>query len=242
MKRNAILLTGTINPKVFFQEKTSVYLIDEAVRLKQYEERINQYILKTDFDDIIFIENSGYPFDFESYQKIAKKKSKRFEFISMKPNMDKVRELGKSYGEAELIDYAMKNSQLIKEHDIVYKITGRIFIRNWRKILRTKYNGKNEFISINKADWCKTDFFKVYKNDYLQCIYGIGQKCNEKEGIDLEKAYYHQLKKSKIEVTSFKVYPRLEGIFGTTGQRYDKPIWKIIIFNLLIKFKYFNVK
>ncbi len=219
-----------------------MYVIDEKVRLKQYEERISQYILNTDFNDIIFIENSGYPFDFETYQKMAKEKSKRFEFISMKPNVDKVKELGKSYGEAELIDYAMKNSQLIKEHHVIYKITGRIFIKNWKKILRTKENGKNEFISINKAQWCKTDFFKVNKEDYLKCLYGVGERCNEKKGIDLEKVYYHQLKKADIEISSFKEYPKLEGIFGTTGQKYNKPVWKMIIFNLLIKFDYFKVK
>ncbi len=242
MERNVLLLTGTINPKVFFKDGKSVYLMDEKLRLKQYEEMIYQYIMYTKFDDIIFVENSGYRFDYERYEKIATQHTKRFEFISMRPNVDKIVKLGKSYGEAELIDYAMKNSKLIKEHDVIYKITGRVFLKNWKRILHTKDNGKNEFISINKVHWCKTDFFKVNKNDYFKYIYGIGEKCNENKGIDLEKVYYNELKNTAIEIESFKVYPRLEGMYGTTGQKYNKPIWKIIIFNILIKFKFFNIK
>ena len=53
---NKLLMTGTINPSVY--NNTGVVITDVSQRLYQYEHTIERYIKFSDFDCIIFAENS----------------------------------------------------------------------------------------------------------------------------------------------------------------------------------------
>lgn len=68
-------MTGTIKPLV------PIKYCDSRARLKEYCDNITKYISNSNFDVIIFAENSGYDFNYLEYEKLAKSYGKIFEFI-----------------------------------------------------------------------------------------------------------------------------------------------------------------
>ncbi len=62
-----------------------------------------------------------------------------------------IKERGKSVGDAEAINYALKNSHLLKNEDTIYKVTGRIFLTNSYDIVKTKNEVRNEFFVIKNT-------------------------------------------------------------------------------------------
>ena len=69
---NILLMTGTIKPLV------NVKHCNPEKRLKEYVDNITRYICSSNFDVIIFAENSGYSFDYKKYEEMAKSKGKVF--------------------------------------------------------------------------------------------------------------------------------------------------------------------
>ena len=238
MNKN-ILLTGTINPTIF--NNTNVKLINKDERLRQYEDSITKYIKYSVFNKIVFIENSGYPFDERKFKEIAKKYGKLFEFLQISTDVNKTIDLGKSYGEAILIKEGIERSRLLENEDIIYKVTGRIFLKNSKKLWNNSENKKNQFIVFNKSKWCNTMFFKVNKEDFNNVLKNAYLYCNEKQGKDIESVYYDLLSKSNIKVDTFSKYPDLTGVVGTTGEKYDRSKIKMFIKNILIKIGFYTL-
>lgn len=85
-----LLLTGTIDSRPFDGDG-----IDLKYRLESYENSIKRYICDTKFNPIVFIENSGYDFEYEKYEKLAQEYGKQFEFINGTVCNKEVKEHGK---------------------------------------------------------------------------------------------------------------------------------------------------
>ena len=101
------------------------YLQDPETRKSQYLEAIDFYLRETAYD-IVFCENTGANLfdEIESQEKYG-----RLEYLTFYGN-DYDKSLGKGYGEARIIEYAIRNSQRLKSADFVIKITGRVKILN----------------------------------------------------------------------------------------------------------------
>ncbi len=250
MNNNTLLLTGTIDPNVFNKNgnlnKINVYLTDENTRRQQYCSSIEKYIKDSVFCNIVFIENSGSHFNAEQFYQLATAHDKNFEYISHVLEDEQIFEMqlrGKSYGEAELIDFAIRNSELINEVDFVYKVTGRVFLKNSKRILKSKNRKSNEFIVKNSIGWANTEFFKISKVDYFMHLERGLNLMDDYNNKNIERVWYQLMKKSEICVDSFSVFPRLQGIIGSTNNKtYDKTILKYFICDLLCKMKFFRLK
>ena len=145
-----LLLTGTIDPSKF--NNTMTTLTDVQVRLNQYETAIDWWMRKSNFQNIIFIENSGFHFDVLKFTQIADRHQKKFEYIQGTPYVEETIAHGKSYGEIKLITEAIEKSKLIKTENSFYKCTGRLIIKNVNRILKTEYESDTvlpEFRLIN---------------------------------------------------------------------------------------------
>lgn len=245
---NTLLLTGTIDPNVFnldTQKPINVYLTDAGERLNQYNTSIERYIRESVFDRIIFVENSGAIFNSKKYELLAEKYGKRFEYLLRVLNGDqisKMQQKGKSYGEADLIDFAFRNSSLISEAREVYKVTGRAFLTNSQKILGTS---PNQFITKNKIRWINTEFFKISKKDYFTFLAEGICLMNDYESQNIERVWYKLIKESGggMQITAFKVFPRLHGVIGSAiSKNYDKSKIEYFVGDLLCKIGYFNMK
>jgi hypothetical protein len=249
-ERNLILLTGTIDPTYFndesVDEKINVVLIDPKERLAQYENVISRMIQESAYSDIVFIENTNHYFNSDKYMEMAAKAGKSFECIRhilSREDRLKLRQLGKSYGEAALIDYAIKNSDLIARVDEIYKITGRVFLKNSAQVVKGKKSCPNQIVSKNKMGWCNTEFFKVNKADYLTHLSMAMEFVNDHSEESIERIYYRLAKKSGMRVKSFPTYPLLSGrVASTVSLTYDQTGWILWAYRILNFLGYFNLK
>ncbi len=136
---NVLLLTATITPP---SGAPLLARTDPKDRLQDYEKGLKFYLqlIGKGIDAIVFAENSNS--DISTLQNIVNESGlqEAVEFIVF-DGLDYPLGNGRAYGEFKLIDYAMKHSQTISNHQdnlLVWKITGRYIIRNIAKIIARK--------------------------------------------------------------------------------------------------------
>jgi len=95
------------------------------------KESLRKWLDFTDLN-IVLADNSGYDMSFLS--DIQNEFSDRLEILSWQDN-DYDRNLGKGYGELEIMKYFIKNSKKIIGQTHFIKVTGRYFIKNINSIL-----------------------------------------------------------------------------------------------------------
>lgn len=229
MKDAIILLTGTISPV----GGVNVKLKDPQIRLRQYSSAIIYFIEKSEFKDIVFVENSGYEFDAYPFEYLAMIYGKRFEFLRrVNPQTENLSYRGKSFGEADLIDFAMKNSKLILDHDTIYKITGRCTLLNDASILRYT-SSDNEFMLSKRRKWLHTYFFKIKKEDYFNLFAPLLDEMDDSTQHNIERLWYKVIQDNRVKHTSFYRTPRVHGIYGNSnGRTYDKGKLEYLILDL----------
>lgn len=239
-KVSKLLMTGTIDTSTF--NNTGVVVTNTLDRLNQYEKAIETYIRYSDFEYIVFSDNSGYKFDYEKFKNMAQDYNKEFEFISLPGYYNETLNYGKSYGESRLITDTINKSTLINDKDVIFKVTGRVYVKNINKLIKKMRKYDNVFISYNKSKYVLTSFFKVKVSDYNRILSDAYNDCNDNIDMNLESVYYKRLLKIKSRVKCFKYYPDLDGIIGGFGFKYNKPKWNLFIRNILIKLGFFSIR
>lgn len=232
-----LLLTGTIDSRSFDGEG-----IDLEKRIKSYESSIEKYICETDFNPIVFIENSGYTFNSKKFIELAENNGKKFEFINGTICKDEVKKHGKGYGDSFFVYEGLTKSKLLSNVDFFYKITGRIFLTNSNKIIKSCFNYRNEFISYDGMGWVITYLFKANKSDYLKVMKNVFLQCDDKNRRDMEICFWLRLYQSTLDIGSFRTYPIIEGNMGVTNKPYTKNKVDNTIRNIAIKLGVFTMK
>ena len=168
----SIILTTTIH----VQSKCVLYQIDKVERLNSYLKPIRQWLKNTNFN-IILVENTGYKYE-ELSEELNTYKD-RFEIITFnEPDVPEAEYLidNLSKGDSEIfsIQYAYKNSQLIKNTNpqFIIKITGRYYIPELENYL-LKYDLNNyDAITQNNKDRCElvgthiNNFNVIFSKEY----------------------------------------------------------------------------
>lgn len=237
---NTILLTGTIDTSKFNNSMTT--LSDLQTRLSHYDSAIKKWIKKTDFQKIIFIENSGYKFDDKPYVELAKKYGKQFEYILATAYVDETIKYGKSYGEIKIMNEAVEKSKLLKDEDSFYKCTGRLFIKNANSILKEKHNKKSVFQGVPSDKWVFTWFFEVEKDFYLSVLSDAYKEVNDYKDIYMENIYYKRLIKNRDKIETFNQYPNVFGISAGNNNKFHTNFVSQFLKNRKIKNGFFGVK
>ena len=154
--KHIILLTSCVNPNGM----PFTALSDINVRKQQYLDALRFYVNTTPLP-IVYVDNSNV--DIKEYNVISNIVDDRLELLSFDGNHDK--EHGKGYGELEIIDYAIKHSNIINSNKNVsiIKITGRLVIVNIMTII-------NQLKAKNKSRMSATtyDFNTYFKTNIIQ--------------------------------------------------------------------------
>lgn len=234
------LLTGTIDSSVYNNTGNKITNIVE--RLAQYESAIERYITSSAFTHICFAENSGYPFNEDYFQSLAKENGKVFEFVRCPIHKSETIQHGKSYGEAAIIQDALSISKLLVQAETIYKMTGRIFLRNSKDIVSTSHKHRNEFIVYMNKKWCFTNIFKFNRIDYLRCWAKAKESCDEKSGNDIERVFYRILQDNpELDVGSFHVWPNFEGVQGATLELYSGGGQELLLRSIMCRIGFFKM-
>lgn len=231
---NTLLVTGTIKPLV------KINYCNPEVRCAEYMRNLERYIRDTMFDKIIFAENSGYPVDVSMLYKIAAAGGKEFIMLDVSQNPDCNT---MSTGEARIIQQTLAACPFLHDDDYVWKVSGRIYIRNANKILsKTRPNSPNIFLYAPKFDSLQTWFCRVKVGDLKQrlltdeAINKMRESCIEYAWMDIWKNH-----KKEMPVMRFPIYPDAEGI-NSSGQPYTLSKHKFLVKNFLLKLGYFTPK
>lgn len=234
-----LLLTGTIDPSRF--NNTMTTLTNVKVRLNQYESALEWWITKSDFQNIVFIENSGYKFNFDKYIQLAEQNKKKFEYILGTPYFKETVAHGKSYGEILLINEAVEKSELLKTADSFYKCTGRLIIKNINKILKTQYRSRTVFSGIPSDNWAFTWFFSVEIDFYKKYLSDAYKYVDDQNGVYMEHIYYEKLSRHRDLIDTFKTYPNVDGVSAGTNSQYHSGQLRLFYKNLQIKSGFFGI-
>ena len=178
-----ILLTATIDPKGIVLLKRS----NPIVRENDYIESIKKWMGIQQFP-IVFCENSGYKID--KIKNDIKNSEKKFEILQFKGNSFP-RELGKGYGEAMIIDYAIKHSKLIKNSDYIIKVTGRYFIKNIEKMVSTLSRDNDVYVMADlkkNLTWADSSVFAFKPSFFIEYLSKFHNLLNDSKGFYFEHA------------------------------------------------------
>ena len=195
-------------------------LQDKNIREEQYRKSINFYLKKTK-QKIVFCENSGTDISSDYKQYIEEG---RIEFLTFDGNnYDK--SLGKGYGEAKIILYAINNSKFINGVDDCYivKITGRLQIDNIHDVISNKFLFLKNIIMCDFAD--NTRIYSMIFISPLKWIREINnylEEFNDSKGIFMEHVLYKMLIQTHFIIVPFIKSPVINGVNGSFGLKYEQ--------------------
>ncbi len=126
MLEPVLILTATINPQGMRYTMRS----DPDQRRQDYRSAFERW-LSSDFEKIVFCENSGG--DLNDFQNLADRSGKQVDFISFEQEKFDERH-GKGYGECLLIERALQ-SNLIDPEGLVCKVTGRLYLLSQARLV-----------------------------------------------------------------------------------------------------------
>lgn len=240
-----LLLTGCINPSGMVH----THLIDHEVRKRQYVEAIEWYLVNTSLP-IVFVENSLNDISAEFTSFID---SGRLEVLTFDGN-NYNRDLGKGYGEALIIDYGLKHSNLISKYDdtSIIKITGRYICKNINDLLEMHNNKTTIYANISKdinngSNIAISSIFispLLFLQDYFL---PSRDSLNDSIGYVFENLLYDSItrwKKDKLRFREFWVLPCITGMSGTFAVTIDTPTYTMKIKHKLmyILHRFFNYR
>lgn len=235
-----ILLSATVNAN----DDGLTKILNPEIRLKQYIKAVHFYLNNTSVK-IILVENSN--FDFKTILDYAHWRN-RLEILFFYGN-DYELERGKGFGEMNIIEFALNNSQIIQDIDncFIFKITGRLILTNVGDFFKQadSLTYPNDYIisdlrqNLSFADsrlfGATINFFKNYLLKYKIVI-------NDSEGIYFEHALAKSILKAISENYIYEPmynYPNFIGLSATNGLNYRKKILMRFLKNKMRNFKYY---
>lgn len=233
-----LLVTGCIKVD---KSMPYVTITSQNDRLEAYCETIRWAIEDTFFDKVVFCENSEFSFDYSTYEELAKKNNKYFEYLTFKGDTITSSKKGKGYGEGEIVLFALNNSELLKDEKSFCKITGRLKVSNVNKLIKS--NSKNYFMNKRLLNEVDTRFYCIQKDIFLKFLKNSHVNVDDFNNYYLEHAYYDSLVKENVKYRTFYERPLFVGIAGSTGRVYaDKKNKSEFITTFLFKTNIFNNK
>jgi len=229
----ALLLTGTILPFVAVKHN------DPRIRLIEYTETIENYLRNSDFDSIVFAENSGYPFSAESdeFSALAKALGKQFEYLYL--DHDQTQYCNMSVSEALLMKKALQYSKLLQSADYIWKCTGRVYVKNSNRI--TRDTTESCFLYSRQYNSIQTWFFGVRRDDFLRLLSPEVIKDMSNDCIEYAWMRYYSSHRDTLRFGRFARYPDAQGI-NSIGKPYSSSLFKKFCRNLLLLLGKFDVK
>lgn len=220
-------------------------LRDEEERLRQYKECVQFFLETRAFSGVVFCENSNYGTGkLSCLTEIARINNVELELLSFQGNEEEICIHGKGYGEGEIMEYVFYHSRLINAENYFVKITGRLKVDNVKSIVNHMKHQKTYFNIPNRnmRDLYDTRMYGMPIGQFEDNFLHSYSQVMDEEGIYLEMVYTKILQDKGIKVSNFPRYPRIVGISGSGGARYEYTEWKCKIKDVLSQVNFYKVK
>lgn len=232
-----LVMTGCISPS---EKVIELCVKDKDYREQQYINAILFYIENTTIKNIVFCDNSVQPVN-EMLCRKAREKRKNFEWLSFQGNYEKTEQLGKGYGEGEILEYVLNNSELIYKCKYMAKITGRLRLLNIDTVLRFLFASEYHFSSYfdeGKHLFIDTRFFVAETDRFRDKFLDAYKNVNDRKGIFYEYAIANRIQERGIAFRDFPLALNIVGDSGSSGYSY-RWTWKMLIKKSIPLFYYY---
>lgn len=236
------IITGTIKPSA---QMGQLVIRDEKERLKQYQEGLKSLLDLGTFSKLVFCENSNYGTEeFQFLTETAKEKGIELELLSFQGDTENICIHGKGYGEGEIIEYVFSNSRLILGETYFVKITGRLKVDNGRELVNQLLENRTYFNIPNRTikNFYDTRIYGMPVQQFKELFLHAYHQVMDREGTFLEMVYTGILQDNDIKVYNFPRYPRIKGVSGSEGIKYDYTEWKCRIRDMLSLLNVYTIK
>ncbi len=228
MKKKSVILlmTATITPP---KNCPDLARTDPEIRMNDYTNALKFYLdIPSQYcNKIIFAENSDTNLEPLYSSLECNHQEKQIEFISFHRGNSFPPKYGKGYGEMLLIDYAMDNSKMISDQDIVWKATGRLILNNLTKIIKTSTQNydvycdlHNDYKFLGLNHFFDPRFYSFTKKGYDTLF---RPHTNNLRGAHIEHYFYkillENINDNKI-IPRFKKVPMIRGVVGSCNTNY----------------------
>ena len=240
---NTLLLTWTFKP--YSEVKNTWYnhhTINSFDREKEYFDALVYYITQSNFNYIVFVENSNSRFSnnhLEIINYLLSAYWKHFEYLSFLSDKEKIKDRWYNYWEWECIDYAYKNSSFLKRSKNWDKITWRYKCLNINEITNDLSDTNRYFYRFSTPwiYWVATSIFKCNNEVYWKCLYNTKTLVDFKNP-DFLRSYemmcYYNLRNiltSEKKTNLFPIFHTQKNCWilknpGAGNLRYSLTIWR----------------
>lgn len=209
-----LIVTGCMFPQC---DVKNLAIKDYRIRQQQYIESLKWYINETSISRIVYCDNSNALCP-EGLIELAETEGKVLEWLPFQGNSDKVLEKGKGYGEGEILDYAVHNSQLVSESDVLIKITGRLKPLNISSILQLSRR-RYSYFEMHDG-YVDSRCYIVKKEDYIKYLLGVNDKVDDYRGYYIEHVLYDEIQKYPKRFHPLPFALNISGMSGSMGVEY----------------------
>jgi len=176
----ALVLSATITPPA---NAPALKRRDPALRLADYADAMRFYLGVSDrvVDRIVFIDNSATDLSLLKARCSDVRHAKRVEWISFQGN-DHDPTLGKGYGEFRLLDHGIASSDLLRDDERFWKLTGRLIVRNMESMILSAPREGEVYCDLRDVPlvghrlglnyWMDLRLFAMTKRFYMKRLFG----------------------------------------------------------------------
>jgi hypothetical protein len=242
-KNPPILLTSSV-----IAYDTGVALSNMNDRIKFAIESISEWLKIDPEFHIVLCDGSNFDFSKIIKQKFA---SSNIECIFFENNQKKVKELGRGYGEGEIVKYSIYNSNKIIESRCFSKCSSKLWVDNYKEIIEF-WNGKflckgvfdNVFSPFRKThlSYIDTRFYISSCEFYEANFLNSHERVNSKTGYSLEDSFLKTIEMQNLKNILTTIQPIIKGTGGGTGVEYKNSIKRIIKEKIRLKLARANIE
>lgn len=217
----SVLLTACFSPNAVFVARD-----DPKQRELDYVAALRRWLRESAAEHLVFCENSGA--DLAALKQVVSDYggSACVELISSQsPNFDP--ELGKGWGEIDIIRNAIEQSPRLRSCDFILKVTGRLFPARANYVLETinGSTGIDVYCDLSKMlTYADSRIFAASPAFFTGYLIPRQLEINDSKGLYFEhvlaRAIHHSMSRGLIWHL-LPCEPRLEGISGTFNSRLD---------------------
>lgn len=222
MGGDTLVMTATFRP---VPHPHALVIADETERAFQYLCALVSWARPSHVRRIVFAENSNTAFDFSPAVRHLEAAGKEVEILVFDGNRDVAR-FGKGYGEGEILEFVWGHSRLLRAAPAFYKVTGRLFVRNFDAVTEAtpaleafQRKTKPAQDGRDRPGKIVTTFFKCSLALFERKLVRAYTQVDDPHGVFIEHVYYNALR--DVETADFAVRPALVGQQASTGRVYD---------------------
>jgi len=203
----------------------NVTVADEDVRRQHYVGALARWLAcPVQPSRIVLVENSGE--DLERLAESARRGTQsELPILISAPSPGVAIDRGKGAAEGAMIDYALSRLDLLEDEHHLFKVTGRLYVRNVRRII-PPVRGPQEIILRGTLDGSSVDtrFFGASGDVWRRNMRGMQDEVEEADGVFIEHVVARRSLQAAwadgVVIRRFAGRPAFEGRAGTTGVEY----------------------